>query len=124
VGDILLIEAAKRIQDCIRESDTVARFGGDEFVVLLSEINSDAAHAYEHIVLVASKIRMTLQEPYELEYISNKNEAMRIDYRCTSSIGVKLYRGNEYSQDTLLQYADSAMYIAKSKGKNQIHIAN
>ncbi|MDD2791150.1 MAG: diguanylate cyclase [Sulfurimonas sp.] len=123
VGDILLIEAAKRIQDCIRESDTVARFGGDEFVILLSEINKDVAQAYEHTESVASKIRMALEKPYHLEYLSNENEALHIDYQCTSSIGIKLYKGNEFSQDTLIQHADGAMYIAKSKGKNQIHIA-
>jgi diguanylate cyclase (GGDEF)-like protein/PAS domain S-box-containing protein len=110
-GDLLLIEVAQRIQSCVREVDTVARFGGDEFVVLLEEVDTSAEQASQKVALIAEKIRAVLAAPYQL----NDHE-----YHSSPSIGVCLYRGNTESVDTLLKHADLAMYQAKDSGKNAV----
>jgi diguanylate cyclase (GGDEF)-like protein/PAS domain S-box-containing protein len=110
-GDLMLVEVARRIQSCIREVDTVARMGGDEFVVLLEEVDEHAEGASQKVALIAEKIRTALHEPYYL----NKNE-----HHSSPSIGVCLYRGNEASVDDLLKCADRAMYQAKDSGRNAV----
>ena len=67
VGDLLLIEVARRVTCCVREIDTVARFGGDEFVVVLSELDVDKAASVKEAGIVAEKIRSMLAEPYVLK---------------------------------------------------------
>ncbi|MBI3901430.1 MAG: EAL domain-containing protein [Nitrosomonadales bacterium] len=110
-GDLLLIEVAARIKSCVREMDTVARMGGDEFVVLVEELSDVQDAALYKVGLVAEKIREALAEPYQLK-----------GHECHSSpsIGISLYCGNEMTIDTLLQQADMAMYQAKGAGRNTI----
>ncbi len=110
-GDLLLIEVAQRIQVCVREVETVARFGGDEFVVLIEEISGSAEDASQKVALIAEKIRASLAEPYQLK---------GHEYHSSPSIGVCLYLGNEESVDTLLKHADIAMYQAKDYGRNAV----
>ncbi len=110
-GDLMLIEVARRIQSCVREMDTVARFGGDEFVVLLEEIDEQAETAAQKVALIAEKIRAALRVPYCLD----GNE-----HHSSPSIGVRLYCGNEESVDELLKCADMAMYQAKDCGRNTV----
>ena len=110
-GDLLLIEVARRIQICMREVDTVARQGGDEFVILVEEISLDAQDALQKTALIAEKIRATLTVPYQI----NGHE-----YHSTPSIGVCLYRGTEESVEGLLKHADLAMYQAKDSGRNTV----
>ena len=110
-GDLLLIEVAARIKSCVRAMDTAARWGGDEFVVLIEENSDDRDEALRKVGLVAEKIRETLARPYHL----NGRE-----HQSSPSIGVSLYRGNEETVDTLLQQADRAMYQAKSSGRNAV----
>ncbi len=110
-GDLLLIEVAQRIQSCVREVDTVARFGGDEFVVLLEDVDTSAEQASQKVALIAEKIRAALAVPYQL----NDHE-----HHSSPSIGVCLYCGNEKSVDTLLKHADLAMYQAKDSGRNAV----
>ncbi len=104
-GDLLLTQAAKRVSDCVRDSDTVARLGGDEFTVILTEL-TDKAHV-EHI---AQKIISVLAEPFflndEVAYIS-------------ASIGITLYAIDANEPEELIRNADQAMYAAKSAGRNQ-----
>jgi len=120
VGDLLLIEAASRLKSCVREMDTVARFGGDEFVVMLSELDVDKAESNSQASLVAEKIRTTISEPYLLT-IKHEGQANTIvEHHCTVSIGVIVFIGNEVSQDDLIERADAAMYQAKEGGRNQI----
>ena len=110
-GDILLIEVAKRIQSSLRDVDTVARIGGDEFVVLIEEISGDQKQALQKVALIAEKIRTALTVPYQLgEY----------EYYSSSSIGICLYCGNEKSVVDLLKSSDMAMYQAKESGRNTI----
>jgi diguanylate cyclase (GGDEF)-like protein/PAS domain S-box-containing protein len=120
VGDLLLIEAADRLKSCMREIDTVARFGGDEFVVLLNGLLADPAESTAQAARVAEKIRLSLSEPYRLR-ITHEGEAARtIEHRCTASLGVALFLAHEGSREDILNWADAAMYQAKKAGRNQI----
>jgi diguanylate cyclase (GGDEF)-like protein/PAS domain S-box-containing protein len=119
VGDLLLVEVARRLTRLIREMDTVARFGGDEFVVMLSELEEDKSEAISHIRIVAEKIMGTLSEAYEIalpEGIGTRS----ITHCCTASIGVALFIDHEASKEELIKWADIAMYQAKEAGGNQI----
>lgn len=121
IGDLLLIEVANRISGCLRETDVVARFGGDEFVVLLSELNSDFHIAKEEAFVVAEKIRKLLAVPYLLSTMQEQDMMSGIvQHRCTSSIGIALFKGRKMMQEEILNAADTAMYQAKVNGRNTI----
>ncbi|HZF69779.1 sensor domain-containing protein [Sulfuricurvum sp.] len=106
VGDTLLVEMAIRMQKCVRESDTVARMGGDEFAILLLNLNT-----VEECETIITKILDSINEPYILP----NNEEVNV----TASIGVTLYPHDNVPSDILLRHADQAMYLAKESGKNQ-----
>lgn len=121
VGDLLLEEAAQRIKSCVREVDTVARFGGDEFVVLLTPLAADRKEATERAHLVAEKIRVALYEPYSLSVPQGQGAAPQvIEHRCTASLGVALFLGNAATAADVLKWADLAMYDAKEGGRDMI----
>jgi len=119
-GDLLLIQAAQRIVGCVRDVDSVARFGGDEFVVLLSELDADKAASVAHAGLVAEKIRIALAEPYQLVRRGDGDTMTTVEHHCTSSIGVVLFMGYETNQEDIIKKADIAMYQAKGCGRNSI----
>ena len=119
-GDLLLIEAAKRLKACVREVDTVARFGGDEFVVLLGDLNADPNESSAQAGSVAEKIRLALSNPYRLTLMHEGKPQSDIEHHCTTSIGVVVFVDHELSQDHVLRWADAAMYHAKNAGRNQI----
>jgi len=108
IGDLLLIEVARRLERCVREGDTVARLGGDEFVVVL-ELGSSLADAGAQAELVAEKIRANLSLPLHIKECT---------YHTTPSIGIALFKGNQESVEDLLRHADTAMYQAKTNGRN------
>ncbi|UCV18867.1 EAL domain-containing protein [Ferribacterium limneticum] len=112
VGDRLLVDVATRLGACIREGDTAARQGGDEFVVMLEELGSDAESAGVQAETVAEKIRVELGMPYLLG-----DDA---EYVRTASIGISLFLGQEKSTDVLLKQSDIALYKAKDAGRNTI----
>jgi len=118
VGDLLLREAAHRISSCVRETDTVARFGGDEFVVVLSELDVDKSESVKQASSVAEKIRATLAEPYALRVLKNGSAGNTIEHHCTSSIGVVLFINHEACTEDVIKWADTAMYQAKEAGRN------
>ena len=120
VGDLLLIEVAERLKACVREADTVARFGGDEFVVLLSELSTQPGEAAEQAVAIAEKVRTRLAEPYVLQ---SAPSAPTVRHECTASIGVAVFRGRDESQNAVIDRADAAMYRAKEEGRNRIQCA-
>ena len=120
VGDLLLIEVADRLKSCVREMDTVARFGGDEFVVMLGDLTADKAESTSQAEIVAEKIRISLSEPYLLTMKREGKADTTIEHHCTASIGVALFIGHEASQDNILKWADAAMYQAKEAGRNLI----
>ncbi len=111
MGDLLLIEVARRLQDAIRASDTAARLGGDEFVVMLEELAHDATEAAEQARVVAEKVLAVLNETYVLA---------GHELRSTPSIGVTLFAGQRATVDELLRQADLAMYQSKSAGRNAL----
>lgn len=120
VGDLLLIEVADRLRSCMREMDTVARFGGDEFVVILGELNTGKAESIAQAQIVAEKIRIALAQPYLLAIKRDGQGEATIEHRCTASIGVVLFYNHESAPEDILKWADTVMYQAKEAGRNQI----
>ena len=120
VGDLLLIEMARRIGSCVREADTVARFGGDEFVVLLNELDKDKTEATTQARTVAEKINVALSSPYVLKVTQEGKKETAIEQHCTASIGVVVFPYQEGSQEDIMKWADTAMYQAKESGRNLI----
>lgn len=110
VGDKLLIEVAERIQASIREGDTVSRQGGDEFAILLNNIES-----FKHCEITLKRIHEALSQPYLINDIS-------LDI--SASTGVALFPEDGEDIDTLLRHADQAMYQSKQSGRNQYHRFN
>ena len=120
LGDLLLVEVAQRLLACVREVDTVARFGGDEFVVMLCELDEDRAESQRLALVVAEKIRQTLAAPYVLCFSKDKQNHLTVEHHCTASIGIVLLAHSETAQDDILEWADAAMYQAKEAGRNAI----
>ncbi len=118
-GDSLLIEVANRLTMSVREVDTVARFGGDEFVVMLTELDEDIAASMTQAGIVAEKIRVVLSERYLLEIRRDGMVNGSVEHHCTSSIGIEMFVGNEASAEDILKKADLAMYHAKRSGRNR-----
>jgi diguanylate cyclase (GGDEF)-like protein len=123
-GDLLLKEVSRRIISCVRETDTVSRFGGDEFVVMLTELDTDKESSIAQTGVVAEKIRTILAKPYKLVLQHEGEAETAIDYQCTASIGVVMFINHEYRPDDLLKRADMLMYQAKESGRNQVRIFN
>lgn len=127
-GDALLVEVANRLKQCVREIDTVARTGGDEFVVLLGDLRDDKAKSTELAANIAEKIRSALSAPYLLaitqDQEQDKKQDARIEHRCTASIGVVLFIYKDSSQESILNRADMAMYLAKQDGGNLVRISD
>jgi diguanylate cyclase (GGDEF)-like protein/PAS domain S-box-containing protein len=113
-GDSLLQQAAGRLSSSVRASDTVARLGGDEFVVVLEDLHEDSETAMAQALQVGKKIVAKFNEPFVL--------ASRA-HCCTVSIGTALFGKQKQSEDEVLKRADLALYIAKSEGRNTLHVA-
>jgi diguanylate cyclase (GGDEF)-like protein/PAS domain S-box-containing protein len=111
-GDILLQQVARRLTHCVREEDTVARFGGDEFVVILAALNGSAEEAATGAEVVAQKILSSLNDVYHLGQVTQ---------RSTASVGVTLFDGHNVSAEDLMKQADLAMYRSKDAGRNLVH---
>jgi len=110
-GDLLLQQVAERLTASVREGDTVARIGGDEFVVMLENLSDSALEAAAQAELIGEKILKELSQPYQLA---------SYEYQSTSSIGVALFSDHNQSQEELLKHADIAMYQAKKSGRNTL----
>lgn len=119
-GDLLLVEVARRLRHCVRQVDTVARIGGDEFVVMLHELDTDPAASHSQAQALAEKIRAALAEPYALRLHNAEAADPTVLHHCSVSIGLVLFVGQQSSQDELLQRADAAMYQAKQASRNQV----
>ncbi|MHB0990818.1 MAG: sensor domain-containing protein [Burkholderiales bacterium] len=105
VGDQLLIEAARRIAECVRLTDTVARLGGDEFTVILEDVDEHA-----HIERVTQQIIEAIAQPFYLD-----NEVVYL----SASVGITLHSEYTHSSEELVKNADQAMYAAKNAGRNR-----
>jgi diguanylate cyclase (GGDEF)-like protein/PAS domain S-box-containing protein len=104
VGDLLLIEVARRLKLVTRETDTVVRLGGDEFVVLIEDLGANVAKATEHATLAERKICESLAKEYVLGDIHHHGSA---------STGLALFLGDEVDADQIIKNADAAMYAVK-----------
>ena len=112
VGDELLKQVAQRLRACVREGDSVARFGGDEFVVLLEALSSQTEEAATQAEAVANKILKALGQPYALQHHR---------YSSTPSLGIVIFLEDEReTRDELIKKADAAMYQAKAAGRNTV----
>jgi diguanylate cyclase (GGDEF)-like protein/PAS domain S-box-containing protein len=111
IGDIFLVEVARRLSQCLRAGDTVARLGGDEYVVLLEGLGTQALAAASDVEACALKVLQTLSKTYDLA-----------GYKCHSSasMGAVLFDKNNVGIDELLKQADIAMYEAKNSGRNTL----
>ncbi|NRR32654.1 EAL domain-containing protein [Oxalobacteraceae bacterium] len=110
-GDALLRNAAERLSQLMRKADTVARIGGDEFVVLLAHLSADIVSATHAALVVAEKVRKAIAQNFEIEGQY---------YQSTASIGVTLLPKQGQTAQDLLREADTAMYRAKAAGRNGI----
>ncbi|MEC7816744.1 MAG: EAL domain-containing protein [Pseudomonadota bacterium] len=111
VGDILLVQVARRLEGVVREWDTVARLGGDEFVLILKGFSEDPADAATKVEKVCEKVRDVLSQPYRLE---------GCEYTGSASMGVTLFFNHDTSLEELLSQADMAMFRAKADGRDRI----
>ncbi len=112
VGDLLLIEIAKRLRSNIRLGDTVGRQGGDEFIILLNNLGADRAEAVAKVLQFGQKIYETFEHPFDLN---------GFEYRCKISTGVSLFQKGS-SVEELFKYADIALYHAKDEGRNTLRL--
>jgi diguanylate cyclase (GGDEF)-like protein/PAS domain S-box-containing protein len=119
-GDLLLVEVARRLKNCVREVDTVARIGGDEFVVLLGNLDVSRSGSAEQSLIVAEKIRLSLSLPYQLISSHTSDLVPTLKHYCSASVGVVIFVGHQASQTDILKWADAAMYEAKEAGSNMI----
>lgn len=111
VGDNLLIEIAERLKADVRHEDVIARFGGDEFVLLLTRLDKNKSTAYEQVSSITEKIGNTISQPIM---------AAGHEIKMSASIGVTLFSENSIDSESLLKQADIAMYRAKSDGKDAV----
>ena len=111
IGDLLLCQVARRLGDSVRANDTVARQGGDEFVILLEELSQDIHGAIAQIKLIGQNMLEALDQPYQFGDVS---------YHCTASIGAVPFMDAGETVESLLKSADMAMYKAKAAGKNAL----
>ncbi|WP_404842719.1 putative bifunctional diguanylate cyclase/phosphodiesterase [Colwellia sp. BRX10-7] len=115
MGDLLLKQVAERLIACIYTKDTIARIGGDEFVIILENLSDSAIEAAAETNNIIEKIAFTLSKPYQLNTHF---------YQSSSSIGATLFMGHELKSKELLKQADIAMYQSKGKGRNAITFFN
>ncbi|WNV05749.1 EAL domain-containing protein [Candidatus Methylospira mobilis] len=111
LGDLLLQQIAAQLAACVRDGDTVARHGGDEFVLILNDLGKQALEAEQLAKAIAEKILVRINRRYQLD---------KHEYNNSCSIGVAFFGDSEFSADELLKQADIAMYQAKKAGRNAI----
>jgi diguanylate cyclase (GGDEF)-like protein/PAS domain S-box-containing protein len=119
IGDLLLIEVARRLTLTVGTADTAARLGGDEFVVLIGDLSADEANAARQVGRLAEKVRSRLSAPYRLTITRPGQADTVIEHRCTASLGVALFNGIDDTAEDILRQADLAMYQAKANGRDQ-----
>lgn len=119
-GDQLLIEVARRLRDCVRETDTVARLGGDEFVVVLPGLTDGVEVTRAEALAAARIIVASLGRPYRLGQEGPRRPAL--EHRCSCSVGIAMFSAADSDPDSILRRADAAMYRAKRSGRNRVYL--
>lgn len=117
-GDSLLQEAAHRLVNCVGDAGTAARFGGDEFVVVLTDLDHDKAISTDLAMRMAEKIRFSLAEPYILTVKHEGQAEVVVEHHCTVSIGAVVFSDHEATMEEVFKWADATMYEAKRGGRN------
>ncbi len=112
-GDRLLMAVAQRLRDSVREQDTVARLGGDDFAVIIGDLGPEEESAIGSAELIAEKIHTSLGQAYDLDIPGGR-------YHGTPSIGITLFRSRRLSGEDLLKQAEVALYKAKDDGRNAV----
>ncbi|ODB97479.1 hypothetical protein A3196_12370 [Candidatus Thiodiazotropha endoloripes] len=107
-GDLVLVEVAQRLEHTVRGGDTVSRIGGDEFVIILTELESQDGCEF-----ILQRVMQVIEEPIILQ---------DVELVVSASIGYTLYPSDDSDADLLLRHADQAMYVAKDRGKSCIHL--
>ena len=113
VGDQLLIEVAQRIQQSIREGDTVARLSGDEFIIIIENLDANDISAHKQVNEITQKLLFELNKNYQLGML---------EFNTTASIGLTLFNNDQLSFEEHLRHADTAMYQSKGAGRNTYRI--
>jgi len=121
-GDLLLIEVAQRLLHNIRGVDTAARFGGDEFVVLLTQLSDQTSTARRQAQQFAEKLLSVLEQPYLLS-AEQGGVTQAVEHHCTGTAGLVVFDGAGDTDDTLIERADAAMYQAKQAGRNCVRFS-
>nr|WP_326530876.1 EAL domain-containing protein [Rhodoferax sp.] len=111
VGDQLLLEVSHRLMACVRDQDSLAHQGGDDFLVILEDLGHELHEAATRAEMVAEKILQSLREPYQLGTIA---------YNSQASVGIAIFHTKEDSAEEVLKRADTAMYRAKADGRNTV----
>lgn len=109
VGDLLLKQVAKRLEKSTRNHDTVARIGGDEFVVVLEDLGTHLGAAKNAIKSIAQKVLKEINKPFVFDHH---------EHICSPSIGIYMCAGEDITVDEVLKRADAAMYQVKQSGRN------
>jgi len=117
MGDVLLLEVAKRIEKQLDANDMVARFGGDEFIIILNNLSMDPERASLKALEIAQNIKQAISQTIML---TNEKLAVTIEYEVASSIGVVMFPLDYDNSDELLKLADLALYKAKDTGRNNV----
>ena len=110
-GDLLLKQVGQRLANCVRDDDTVARMGGDEFVIMLKDLSSDPTAAATEAETIGRKVLDELNVNYNLD---------GLPHHSTPSIGITLFEGTGNAADEVMRRADLAMYEAKKSGRNAL----
>lgn len=109
VGDDYLTQVARRLKNCVCEDDTVARIGGDEFVIILEGVGAESAVASRMAIMTGNKVLAAMRDDFEIGQFSHRSSA---------SLGVVVFDGSEARPEEILKRADIAMYQAKAAGRN------
>lgn len=111
VGDDYLTQVARRLKGCVRADDTVARIGGDEFVIILEGVSEDSANAARIAIMTANKVLSAMRDDFEVGQFSHRSSA---------SVGVVVFDGKNERPEEILKHADIAMYQAKAAGRDGV----
>ncbi|MBP6419627.1 MAG: nicotinamide-nucleotide amidohydrolase family protein [Giesbergeria sp.] len=123
-GDLLLIEVARRLKACVRNIDTVARFGGDEFVVLLGTLSGEQDQAVAQTSAIGEKIRASLAQPYLITVTTAEQPDTTVEHHGSASIGAVVFSQDDTAPHDIIDRADKAMYQAKKGGRNRVCFAS
>ncbi|MEC8524001.1 MAG: EAL domain-containing protein [Pseudomonadota bacterium] len=115
IGDRLLIEAARRLTDCVKRKDIIARLGGDEFLIILDKAEDTEQQAENMAIALGEQILDAIRQPFSIDI--NK-------FHLTASIGIAIFPTSECGANDLIRQADTAMYWAKHQGRSQLCLYN